>query len=57
MTVYYLGRGESNQTKPFPKGLKFLSGNSDARGYDATTLAAPGGSALADRVSYPITRS
>ncbi|OBT54723.1 hypothetical protein VE04_03981 [Pseudogymnoascus sp. 24MN13] len=42
MAVYYLGRGKnaagSNLAAPFPKGLKFLSGNNNARSYDANTM-------------------
>ncbi|KFZ11851.1 hypothetical protein V502_07371 [Pseudogymnoascus sp. VKM F-4520 (FW-2644)] len=42
MAVYYLGRGMDaaggTLAGPFPKGLKFLSGNNDARSYDANTM-------------------
>ncbi|KFY78023.1 hypothetical protein V499_02735 [Pseudogymnoascus sp. VKM F-103] len=41
MAVYYLGRGMDaaggTKASPFPKGLKFLSGNNNARSYDANT--------------------
>ncbi|OBT92322.1 hypothetical protein VE01_09379 [Pseudogymnoascus verrucosus] len=43
MAVYYLGGGKnaagSNLAAPFPKGLKFLSSNNNARSYDASTMA------------------
>jgi hypothetical protein len=52
MAVYYLGRGDSGGWKPFPKGLRMLSGNNAARSYDATALTvASGGRPIADRVS------
>ncbi|OBT81142.1 hypothetical protein VE02_10183 [Pseudogymnoascus sp. 03VT05] len=42
MAVYYLGRGKDaaggTMASPFPKGLKFLSGNNNARSYDANTM-------------------
>ncbi|KFY16649.1 hypothetical protein V492_01177 [Pseudogymnoascus sp. VKM F-4246] len=42
MAVYYLGRGMDaaggTLAAPFPKGLKFLSGNNNARSYDADTM-------------------
>ena len=51
MVVYYLGRGDEGGWQPFPGGLKFLSGNSSARSYDASTLTATsGGRPIADRV-------
>ncbi|OBT75530.1 hypothetical protein VF21_04894 [Pseudogymnoascus sp. 05NY08] len=42
MAVYYLGRGKDaaggTMASPFPKGLKFLSGNNNATSYDANTM-------------------
>ncbi|KFY47208.1 hypothetical protein V495_02060 [Pseudogymnoascus sp. VKM F-4514 (FW-929)] len=42
MAVYYLGRGMGaaggTKASPFPKGIKFLSGNNNARSYDANTM-------------------
>lgn len=38
--------------KPFPKGLKMLSGNNGARNFDSKTLTVPGGRALAERVNF-----
>ncbi len=55
MAVYYLGRGSTNpgDYSAFPKGLKMLSGNNNARSYDNTTLTtSSGGRPVADRVSF-----
>ncbi len=51
MAVYYLDRGNAAGAKPFPKGLRMLSGNSGARAYDAKTTTLSGSRAVADRVS------
>lgn len=53
MTVYYLGRGEDdgNRIKPFPPGLKMVSGDNSARSLNTKSVL-PGGRLLAERTSF-----
>lgn len=53
MTVYYLGRGDvTSDIKPFPRGLRMVSGDALARTYDNTTLTYKNARPVADRVSF-----
>ncbi|KAL6244706.1 hypothetical protein RBB50_008234 [Rhinocladiella similis] len=52
MTVYYVGRGDQSNTKPFPPGFKMISGDTTARSYDQTTLTYMNTRPVADRVSF-----
>jgi len=56
MTVYYLGRGDVANAKPFPPGFQMLSGNMFARSYDNTTMTWGNKTypprPVADRVSF-----
>ncbi|KIW45199.1 uncharacterized protein PV06_03601 [Exophiala oligosperma] len=52
MTVYYVGRGDQSNTKPFPPGFKMISGETTARSYDQTTLTYMNTRPVADRVSF-----
>ncbi|KAK5052482.1 hypothetical protein LTR84_002346 [Exophiala bonariae] len=53
MTVYYVGRGGTpDNTKPFPPGFKMISGDSEARSYDSSTLTYLNTRPVADRVSF-----
>jgi Domain of unknown function (DUF1996)/WSC domain len=53
MVIYYLGRGvNSAQIKPFPPGFQMLSGDSNVRSYDNTTLTYLNTRPVADRVSF-----
>jgi len=51
--VYYLGRGvDKANIIPFPKGMRFLAGDSSARSYDAKTLTTGNVRPIADRTSF-----
>lgn len=56
MTVYYLGRGDVPNIKPFPPGFQMLSGNMFARSYDNATMTWGNSTfpprPVADRVSF-----
>ena len=52
-TIYYLGRGDvTSDIKPFPPGLRIVSGDALTRSYDKTTLTYKNGRPVADRVSF-----
>ncbi|KAL8970381.1 MAG: hypothetical protein Q9183_001554 [Haloplaca sp. 2 TL-2023] len=52
MTVYYLGRGDDEDLKPFPPGFRMLSGNAKARSYNEKDLIPGSERPIADRVSF-----
>jgi hypothetical protein len=52
MTIYYLGRGDSDDAQPFPEGLQMLSGNNAARTLDNVTKTWSGERLLAERANF-----
>ncbi|KAI1617496.1 WSC domain-containing protein [Exophiala viscosa] len=51
--VYYLDRGNDvANIKPFPKGIRMLSGDAAARAYDNTTMTWDGSNPVSGRVSF-----
>ncbi|KAL8867460.1 MAG: hypothetical protein Q9174_005653 [Haloplaca sp. 1 TL-2023] len=52
MTVYYLGRGDDKDLKPFPPGFRMVSGNTKARSYNENVLIPGSKRPVADRVSF-----
>ncbi|KAL8689292.1 MAG: hypothetical protein Q9218_005004 [Villophora microphyllina] len=52
MTVYYLGRGNNKDLKPFPPGFRMVSGSKNARSYNQNALIPGSQRPVADRVSF-----
>jgi len=53
MTVYYEGRGDNRANiKPFPAGLRMLSGDALARSYNTSATLYQSTRPIADRISF-----
>lgn len=53
MTVYYIGRGDNRTNiQPFPPGFRMLSGSTNARSYDNSTMTYNNSRPISDRVSF-----